>query len=181
MTKGEKKKIDPLTMAPAAFAPLAEKVNEIIGSLDDAVSFRANLPLRLTVADYGPPILEVDIQDLSKKLKLNPKGGGAGGASGGGSAGGLAFNAIGADGKLGAVVRHSSYSTPTTYPTELKVVNGSTSVLVGTTGVIITNASSKTCTIAFSEMTQNVSLREINICDGGTSKKMLVLGSAPYT
>jgi hypothetical protein len=31
-----------------------------------------------------------------------------------------------------------------------------------------------------SNLTQSMSIREIDVCDAGVTKKMLVLGSAPY-
>jgi hypothetical protein len=92
-----------------------------------------------------------------------------------------AAEVVGSDGKLNKVTKHSTWTTPTTFPTALKVVNSSTSVLIDSTGVTITTSASKTCTIAFSAITQNMTVREIDICDSGTNKKMLVIGSAPYT
>jgi hypothetical protein len=93
---------------------------------------------------------------------------------------GAAVGAVGADGKLASVVQRSDAGTPTAYPTVLKVVNGTTSILINSTGITITTSSGKTCIIAFSAITQDMTVREITICDGATEKKMLVLGSAPY-
>lgn len=42
------------------------------------------------------------------------------------------------------------------------------------------NSTGKTCTIDGSLLTHDVSLREIDVCDSGVAKKMLVLGSAAY-
>lgn len=47
--------------------------------------------------------------------------------------------------------------------------------------VQVTNATTgKSLTIDYSLLTQDVSLREIHVCDSGVAKKMLVLASDPY-
>ena len=93
---------------------------------------------------------------------------------------GGAYSAVGSNGKVGLVVKHSTYTTPTTYPTELRAVNGSTSVKLDSTGLIITASTGNTCTVNFAGITRSLSIREIDVCDAGTAKKMLILGSAPY-
>lgn len=94
---------------------------------------------------------------------------------------GAAIDAVGSNGKLNKVPKHSTWATPTDYPTVSKVVNGSTSVLIDSTGVTITTSGGKTCTLAFSAITADMTVREIDVCDSGTPKKMLILASAPYT
>lgn len=43
------------------------------------------------------------------------------------------------------------------------------------------SSNGKTLDIQTSALTQDMAIREIDVCDGGVAKKMLVIGSAPYT
>jgi hypothetical protein len=172
---------DKLTIetAPAAFSAFAEKHNALVD-------------LIRRIRGVGP--ITVAISDNNILISVT----GAGGSSG------SPVEFITGNGKLGLGVRHSSYVTPTTYPTELgvvtgttsisinstgvrvvggsiAVVTGSTSITMGSTGFTMSNASGKTCQIFFGALTYDISVREIDICDAGISKKMLVVGSAPYT
>jgi hypothetical protein len=171
---------DKLTIetAPAAFSAFAEKHNALV---DLIRRIRGVGPITVTLSDSN--------------ILISVTGTGASGS---------AVEFIGSNGRLGYGVRHSSYVTPTTYPTELgvvtgttsisinstgvrvvggsvAVVTGSTSITMGSTGFTMSNASGKTCQILFGALTYDISVREIDICDAGVSKKMLVVGSAPYT
>ena len=94
------------------------------------------------------------------------------------------FSAVGSDGKLGLVQRHLNYVAPTTYPTVLRAQDTSVSVTANvqadSTGLTVTNASGKKIQMLFSAITYDITVREIHICDGSTTKHMLVLGSAAY-
>jgi hypothetical protein len=92
----------------------------------------------------------------------------------------VASNAVGPDGLLFAATRHSSYTTPVTYPTALGVVTAGVTWTMTAGGFLMTNSSSKTCSISFASITANMAVREIDVCDGTTAKKMLILASAPY-
>jgi hypothetical protein len=90
------------------------------------------------------------------------------------------WHSVGSDGKLGLVQKHPSWTAGTTYPTALGVVTGSVTWTMDAGGFLMTNASSKTCSISFASITANMCVREIDVCDGTTAKKMLILASAPY-
>jgi hypothetical protein len=69
----------------------------------------------------------------------------------------------------------------------LKVAGSTT--LSGTTNLAVTNISNTvtitgtsgaTLTVDNSLLTHNMTLREIDVCSGGTTKKMLILASVPY-
>lgn len=92
-SNGKKRKLTKLTQAPASFAPLAAKINELIDAIGQAGGgggLTTKGPLKLTVGDGGAPILEIDIEKLGNALRMSPKAPlGAGG--GGGGAGGIPF------------------------------------------------------------------------------------------
>jgi hypothetical protein len=164
---------------------------------------------------------------------------------------GTAVSVVGSDGKLNAVRKHSTYATPSAYPTALRVVSGSLTIYIDPTegvkvltgsgvsnytkigndgvitlhngpnvrsivisqvsfyddikidkdGVKVTNvassdfarlgndgkvtvydsSSANSLVLDPSAITHAMTIREINVCDGGVAKKMLVVGSAPYT
>lgn len=146
-----------ITECPAAFAEFARKHNGIVYLLQ---------------AMSGAGGISVAVADANIII------------SGGGSAEGSAFNAVGADGKLGAVVRHSTYVTPVTYPTAIKVIDTSVSVtasvLMDSGGLTVTNAAGHTLSIPFAGITYNIGIREVAVCDGVNTRAMLILGSAAY-
>jgi hypothetical protein len=97
---------------------------------------------------------------------------------------GAAIDVIGSDGKLNKVPKHSTWATPTTYPTEVRVVHVASGVYMalsspsGLPGIRLVGA--HTLSIVESDLTQDMSIREIDVCDAGVTKKMLVIASAPY-
>jgi hypothetical protein len=93
---------------------------------------------------------------------------------------GAEISLVGSDGKLNKVAKRSNWATPSAYPTVLKAVNSSTHVLLDSAGLEV-NDGTYTVKILFADFDRNVSMREIDVCDSGTPKKMLILGSAPYT
>lgn len=101
--------------------------------------------------------------------------------TGGGGSEGAAIEVVGSDGKLNKVPKHSTWATPVTYPTELRVVNGTKSITLDSNGFTMNDSSTgKSLTISFSLLTQSIALRSDAYCDGATTKSMLHLGSAPY-
>jgi len=107
---------------------------------------------------------------------LITEAGGAGGNSG------ELVSVVGSDGKLNKVPKHADWATPTTYPTVLKIVDGTKSILLDSTGITMTDTGTGfSFTVAFASLTKNVALRVDGVCDSGTAKSMLHLGSAPYT
>lgn len=97
----------------------------------------------------------------------------------GGSSEGGAINVVGADGTLNAVVKHSTWVTGTTYPSTLKTVDATKSVTINTTGIIVNNGT-QTARILYADFNKDIQFREMDVCDGGVSKKILVLCSLPY-
>jgi hypothetical protein len=93
---------------------------------------------------------------------------------------GTAASVVGADGKLNAVRKHSTWGTPSAYPTVVKMVDGSVSVTLNSSGLEI-NDGTYTVQILFADFARNVAMREIDVNDSGTAKKILLLASAAYT
>lgn len=210
-------------------------------------------PLRVPQPVAPLPSLQIEgVADLQERLasdEINPSD-----DSGDDFEEGDAINVVGSNGKLNLVPKHSTWATPTTYPTELKTVNGTDTVTANASGVVVADSSSglsstltkntltvnassslvmtvdstnglvvrnagftvysrlgdgffvvqtnsggnniagdstgfqvfnnstgKVATIPFALLTQDMTIREIDVCDGGVAKKMLVLASAPYT
>lgn len=88
--KGDSK-IKPIAKAPAAFAELAAKINEIIAVVNAmngvggsaSAGFTVQSPLELAVGDEGGGILTINIAKLGAKLRKDAKGPPMGGGSGG--------------------------------------------------------------------------------------------------
>ena len=89
------------------------------------------------------------------------------------------INVVGADGTLNAATKHSSWVPGTTYPATLKTIDGTKSVTINTTGIIVNNGT-QTARILYADFTKDIQFREMDVCDGGVSKKILVLCSLPY-
>jgi hypothetical protein len=83
MNKKTGSKIPKVALIPAAFAPLARAINDLIDQADQSASaIKTSPPLRLTQGNDGRAILEIDIAKLREALASDPKsraGGGAGG------------------------------------------------------------------------------------------------------
>lgn len=219
--------IDLLRQTPEAFAPLAAKINEIIAALNAMQIPALGEGLHMVEAPQksatGQPLpskklLTIDYAALAKTInppELNT-GGGGGSVEGTTATEGSSVEVIqGSDGKLIKVVKHSTATTPTAYPTYLKVDNLSNSVVIDTNGVTayssganyvkmsnialevvysggsgvsivkdeglhVFTSGGKDCYIQNSAITRDMSIREIDVCDSGVAKKMLVLASAPY-
>lgn len=250
---------EPLRQWPKAFGRLAAKINELcawFGGISAGPGIHVTKSRARTIISLAPSR-----------------------SSFGGSTEGSAIDVVGSDGKLNKVPKHSTWATPSTYPTYHRVENSdyrlqfdsstgilditrlsnskkvridvsaladsitinssgifvqntstSNSVLLAVSGAVtitnsanskaisispvslanditidssgikVTNASSsnyakiaetgvitvykstgtKTLTIDPASISQNMSIREIDVCAAGTSKKMLVLASAPY-
>lgn len=97
---------------------------------------------------------------------------------------GEAIDVVGSDGKLNKVAKHSTWATPTAFPTVLKVVNGTTSIVLDSTGFTMTDTagSGKSFTITFAALLagKTVSLRVDDYCDGTTAKSQQHVATAPY-
>ena len=92
---------------------------------------------------------------------------------------GAAIDVVGSDGKLNKVPKHSTWQEPTNYPTFLRTLTSGKKVTLDSNGLEVDQGTYK-ARIWFSDLTKDLTLRELTICDAGVSKKMLVLGSAPY-
>lgn len=99
---------------------------------------------------------------------------------------GDAVEAVGTDGKLNKVTKHSTWVTPsvTAYPTYLRTRNVAGAVTKNVTldsnGIEIDNGNGQTVRMFFADFTKNIQFREMDVCDGGVTKKILVLCSLPY-
>ena len=113
----------------------------------------------------------------------------------------------GSDSKLVKVVQHSTYATPTAFPAILKTVASSITSRMDLDGIsceystfdfqvrpssqnvgiynsggdsIELDVSGGTADILVTRGARTLSIIEIDVCDSGLARKMLVLGSAPY-
>jgi len=93
---------------------------------------------------------------------------------------GAAIEVVGNDGKLNKVPKHSTWTTPTAYPTYLRTTTSGKTVILDSNGLEVDGGTYK-ARIFFSDLTKDLTLRELTVCDAGVSKKILVLCSAPYT
>ena len=84
MNKKTGSKIPKVSLIPAAFAPLAHAINELIDQADQsAAAIKTSPPLRLTQGNDGRAILEIDIAKLREALANDPKSRAGGGGSSG--------------------------------------------------------------------------------------------------
>jgi hypothetical protein len=190
MNKAKGKTLSKLQQIPNAFSNVGLKVNEIIDSLaTDSPGMIARSPLILTAGASGSSIIEIDIDRLGKLIRTDPKapttpGGSSSTATGTATVEGASIDVVGSDGKLNKVAKRSNWVSPTSYPTDLKVVNGTTSILLDATGITMTDTagSGKSMQIAFANLLggKTVYLRTDDYCDSTTSKTQMHLASAPY-
>lgn len=147
------------------------KVTEVPAFLSDFAD-KHNRLVDLLAGLKGENGIEVTMAQLNGVIRAN------GNTTISNISGNVAF-AVMSDGRLQNV--YVGNTNGNQWPTAGKWVTASGNVDVSSTGVVVTSSGGKTANIAFASLTQNVSLREINICDNGTSKHMLILGSAAYT
>jgi hypothetical protein len=112
---------------------------------------------------------------------------------------GPAVEVVGADGKLVKVVRHSTYTTPTAYPTILRTENGGVTAKLDGDGIQVYNGSyliemnpsgaavifqkaSGPYSVYFNlaALVRNLELRVEDYCDAGVDKSQTHLASAPH-
>jgi len=145
-----------ITQCPSALAEFARKHNKLVGLI---ANLRGTGGIKVVASERN---VVVDGSAIS-------------------GTGGTSTQAVGGDGKLVSVVQPAGAAAATTYPYALGVVTASCTALLNSVGFTMTNSGGKTCTIAFAGLTYDLAIREIEICDSGVTKKMLILGSAPYT
>jgi hypothetical protein len=110
---------------------------------------------------------------------------------------GAAIDVIGSDGKLNKVPKHSTWATPSTYPSlvrvgasganvtqmdgsEILARNNGATVYVAITYSRIELVGANTLAIDESDLSHDMSIKEIDVCVAGVAKKMLVIASDPY-
>jgi hypothetical protein len=94
---------------------------------------------------------------------------------------GAAIEVVANDGLLNKVPKHSTWSHPTAtaYPTFLRTLTSGKKVTLDSNGLEVDQGTYK-ARIWFADLTKDLTLRELTICDAGVSKKILILASAPY-
>lgn len=103
-------------------------------------------------------------------------------ASSGATSEGPAVTCVGGTGLLNLVVKHSSWVAPTAYPEELKTETGDAYVHLNSAGLTVSDGVFSAI-IDYSTLSAkgvDLTLREIDVCEGGVAKKMLILASAAY-
>jgi hypothetical protein len=112
---------------------------------------------------------------------------------------GAAVEVVGADGKLVKVVRHSTYATPTAYPTELRTVNTGVTAKLDASGITVSNANYEiylnpaggivrfrqnagpyVIEFDLATLARHLVIRTDDFCDGGVDKEQQHLGSVPF-
>jgi hypothetical protein len=110
---------------------------------------------------------------------------------------GAAIDVPGSDGKLNKVPKHSTWAPPSTYPSlvragasganvtqmdgdEILARNNGGSIYVAITASRIEMFGANELLIDESDLTHNMSIKEIDVCVAGVAKKMLVIASDPY-
>lgn len=109
----------PLRTWPRAFAPLAGKINDLCAWW---LGLQAGPGIKITKSRSRTLI------ELS-----NPIGAGSGSE-------GAAINVVGSDGKLNLVTKHSTWASPTAYPTDLRSVNTGRTVRLDADGLSVEGA-----------------------------------------
>lgn len=105
-----------VSKVPSAFAPIGAKHNALVD---------------LVKGMQG--VGGVTVKTSDGKILISATGTGT-------SSEGDPINVVGSDGKLNLVPKHSTWVTPTTYPTELTVVNGAITASLDSGGIVVENA-----------------------------------------
>ena len=112
---------------------------------------------------------------------------------------GAAIEVVGADGRLVKVVRHSSYTSPSAYPTVLRTVNGGVTSNLDGNGIKVSNANYEiyldpaAAIVRFrknagpyviefdlASLARHLVIRTDDFCDGGVDKSQQHLASVPH-
>lgn len=112
---------------------------------------------------------------------------------------GAAVEVVGSDGKLVKVVQHSSWTTPTAYPTILKTENGGVTAKLDGDGIQVFNANyliemnpagaavvfrkqsgPYSITFDLSALLRDLAIRVDDYCDAGVDKSQTHIASAPH-
>jgi hypothetical protein len=162
--------IAPLVGSPAAFANLATKINELVWFVNALKSARGAAPFKINWSGGSQgPLHTLDVEQFQgwldqSGISQNISGQAAIAASAG-TPEGAAISVVGSNGQLNLVPKHSTWVTPTAYPTTLAVVNA---------------GSGTSLTIDQSSLAHNMSIVTIACCNSGTPASMDIVGSAPY-
>lgn len=165
-----------ITSAPAAFAGIARKVNELIYYLNvRLLNMRVETPLSYSISDVNST-LTIDIAALRKLLIGDPNKGPD--PSG--------LGVIGVGSTVAKTLTYEDATIKVTIDADgVKLLHKSSSDYVQMTNaaslVVYDHSSTSSVTIAPAAITRNLTVKEISVCDGGVVKKMLILGSATYT
>lgn len=114
-----------------------------------------------------------DVENLSSKLRRL--------GTSDSSIEGDPISVVGSDGLLNKVPKHSTWVAPTDYPTKLGQSDYPFYFETNLNGAVFKNLNnSMMVTINASDLTKNMTIREIDVCDSGTPKKMKIIASVPY-
>lgn len=116
---------------------------------------------------HGVQYQTEDIENLDPKLRRARSAGEELGGSGSGYTEGAAFDAVGSDGKLGKVVRHSTYATPSAYPTELRSVASGVTVKANSAGLEVSGTKTVTINASTGEVLANAG--KLSVANGADS------------
>lgn len=150
--------------APKALAGTAAMHNQLVELL---ARMRGTSGIRVQVTDGGITI------------SLDPTSATGMGLGGGGAASGDLLDVVGSDGLIYRVFANSN-TTNYGYPQELRTgPNSSPFWKANGTGMFM-QSNTNTARIDFANITKDMAIRTIQICDNGNVKSMLIFASAPY-
>lgn len=179
--------------APAAFAEFAAKHNELV-SLIESLEAATGIDIKI----IHSPMKKLSVNGTPTK-KTFPKGkiriglsamaaasqvavsttGTPGGGGGSGNVGGTT-QAVGSTGLLLDVLQPTSPNTPANYPTLLRTNNSGNIVSMDVTGLTVLRSNGIGLTVPFADISRNMGVKTISVCNGNTSMSMLVIASDPF-
>ncbi len=135
-----------------------------------------------------------EVENLEPKLRRQAEP-----AAASGYTEGAAVEVVDSTGKLVKVVRHSTYTAPSAYPTVLRTVNGGVTANLDGNGIKVSNANYEieldpaSAIVRFRQnagpyviefdlaaLARHLVIRTDDFCDGGVDKEQQHLGSVPF-
>jgi hypothetical protein len=146
-----------ITECPAAFVDIARKHNALVDMIARAI---------------GTGGVQVKVSDLNFVVDGS-------GVSGNGNSAitGNLISVVSSNGTLQNV--YNDGTTGTSYPTAGKWATGSGNVAISNTGFTVFGTSGNVF-LGFSDISRNLYIRTISVCNSGTVQNMDIIASAPY-
>ena len=154
-------KVDGVLLEVVSLAPSTPVFQFTNGSVDFSILADGKI-----IADNASDSLTIDIDAMAQTITVDADGV---------KVANSAYEAtLGPTGVLLEVLSLSA-ATPV-----FKIDVGTSTIHVQADGKIVIDNGANTLTVDPSDITADMTIREIDVCDGGTAKQMLIIGSAPY-